>query len=217
MMHTLDEQITAIFTLPGAGALPGAVAGVPRLLAVIATVFSVGCSGYAALVHVHPKHPTKRKLSVFIHGLQTDTHRATIGQAVNGLKTIRHLAGPYAQIVVKAAREAHISPRLVAAVVHVENGGNFQGSSNRVSPAGAIGVMQLEPATAWDTLRVNPWNVRQNINGGARYLAMMLRQFHGNVQLALMAYNAGPGQIAQGGRPWAAVAYAQQVIRDAQA
>ena len=125
---------------------------------------------------------------------------------------VRRLAGPYAGMVLRAARRAHVPARLVAAVVRVENGGNFHGSATRVSSAGAIGVMQLEPATAWDTLRVNPWNPRQNIEGGARFLAMLLREFGGNVRLALMAYNAGPTWIAQGGRPEQAVAYAREVI-----
>ncbi|MBU2774290.1 transglycosylase SLT domain-containing protein [Acidithiobacillus ferrooxidans] len=125
---------------------------------------------------------------------------------------VRRLAGPYAGMVLRAARKAHVPARLVAAVVRVENGGNFHGSATRVSSAGAIGVMQLEPVTAWDTLRVNPWNPRQNIEGGARFLAMLLREFGGNVRLALMAYNAGPTWIAQGGRPEQAVAYAREVL-----
>ncbi|MCR1347507.1 transglycosylase SLT domain-containing protein [Acidithiobacillus ferrooxidans] len=125
---------------------------------------------------------------------------------------VRRLAGPYAGMVLRAARKAHVPARLVAAVVRVENGGDFHGSATRVSSAGAIGVMQLEPATALDTLRVNPWNPRQNIEGGARFLAMLLREFGGNVRLALMAYNAGPTWIAQGGRPEQAVAYAREVL-----
>ena len=125
---------------------------------------------------------------------------------------VRRLAGPYAGMVLRAARRAHVPARLVAAVVRVENGGDFHGSATRVSSAGAIGVMQLEPATAWDTLRVNPWNPRQNIEGGARFLAMLLREFGGNARLALMAYNAGPTWIAQGGRPEQAAVYAKEVL-----
>ena len=126
--------------------------------------------------------------------------------------SVQKLAGPYAHLVKVAAKKAHISASLVAAVVNVENGGNFQGSAHRVSSAGAIGVMQLEPTTAWDTLHVNPWNARQNIEGGARFLSMMLTEFNGNVRLALMAYNAGPTFIADGGRCTAAIAYAKKVL-----
>lgn len=127
-------------------------------------------------------------------------------------QTIQKLAGPYASLVIASARANHVSPALVAAVVQVENGGNFVGSATRVSSAGAIGVMQLEPKTAWDTLRVNPWQAASNIAGGARFLHELLERFHHNVRLALMAYNAGPTLIACGGRPAAAVWYANRVM-----
>lgn len=130
-------------------------------------------------------------------------------------RKLQQLAGPYAHMVKSAAKKVHVPPVLVAAVVYVENGGNFYGSANRVSSAGAIGVMQLEPSTAWGTLRVNPWIPKENIQGGAHFIAMLLKQFGGNQRLALMAYNAGPGAIASGFRPPMAVAYAQTVLRDA--
>jgi soluble lytic murein transglycosylase-like protein len=68
--------------------------------------------------------------------------------------------------VIEASKQAHVPSRLVTAVVQVENGGDFIGSAHRVSSAGAIGVMQLEPATAWGALHVNPWDVRENIEIG---------------------------------------------------
>ncbi len=126
---------------------------------------------------------------------------------------LRKLAGPYAVAVKKAAEKAHVPPKLVAAVAYVENGGDFHGSATRVSPAGAIGVMQLMPGTAWGFLHVNPWSVQQNIEGAAKYLAYLLHQFHGDQRLAVMAYNAGPTAIARGYRPLAAVTYAQEVLQ----
>ncbi|MHB1632401.1 MAG: transglycosylase SLT domain-containing protein [Acidithiobacillus sp.] len=183
-----------------------------RLLTVIATVFAV-----TAISGQHPSPTTEPRVAhpanlATLKDVRQVAARKDLAVRSNA---IHKLAGPYAHLVITAAHRSHVSPRLVAAVVQVENGGDFHGSATRVSSAGAIGVMQLEPNTAWNTLRVNPWNARQNIDGGARYLAMMLHQFHGNVRLALMAYNAGPTWIAQGGRPLAAVAYAQKVIRDA--
>jgi len=134
------------------------------------------------------------------------------GASPSHAKALHKLAGPYAVAVVRAARKAHVSPKLVAAVAYVENGGNFVGSATRVSSAGAIGVMQLMPGTAWGFLHVDPWNVQQNIEGAAKYLSYLLHQFHGNQRLAVMAYNAGPSAIAHGYRPQAAVAYAQEVL-----
>jgi soluble lytic murein transglycosylase-like protein len=63
-----------------------------------------------------------------------------------------------------------------------------------VSPAGAIGVMQLMPATA-RALAVDPWDPPQNIEGGAAYLRQQLDRFDGDLERALAAYNAGPGQV----------------------
>lgn len=184
----------------------------PKLLAVITAVFAVIAimgPSHSSMTKPPIQPANKKQLSRMIVSKISMDHKISVKVAV------RKLAGPYAHLVIVAAHKVHVPPRLVAAVIQVENGGNFHGSASRVSGAGAIGVMQLEPNTAWNTLRVNPWNARQNIDGGARYLAMMLHQFGGNVRLALMAYNAGPTWIANGGRPFAAEAYAKEVMRDA--
>lgn len=158
-----------------------------------------------------PSDGTQRTVPVFsANRIRT---RTTVSRALPPhWDQIRKLAGPFARTVLQAAKQAHISARLLAAVIQVENGGNFRGSDTRVSSAGAIGVMQLEPRTAWDVLRVNPWRPRQNILGGARYLKMLLRRFGGKARLALMAYNAGPTFVANGGRLTEANAYARKVL-----
>lgn len=89
-----------------------------------------------------------------------------------------------------AAAIANISPELVQAVAWCES----RMRDDAVSTAGAIGEMQLMPATAkW--LGVNPTDSQQNYLGGALYLARMLRRYGGDLQLALAAYNAGPSAV----------------------
>lgn len=126
---------------------------------------------------------------------------------------LRHWVGRWHKMVRVAAKKAKISPCLVAAVLHVENHGDIAGSAERVSPAGAIGPMQLMPNTAWNFLRVNPWNPSQNIQGGARYLAYLMHIFHDRLRLAIMAYNAGPTAIANHFYPQQSITYANQVLR----
>lgn len=139
--------------------------------------------------------------------------RTILGQyKANEIKVaVKKLAGMYADTVENAAKNAHVSPVLVAAVLHVESG-SYHNSAHLVSSSGAIGPMQLMPATAWDTLNVNPWNPVQNINGGARLLHKLISTFHGNTRLALVAYNAGPTITAAGHAPKHAWAYARTVL-----
>ncbi len=93
----------------------------------------------------------------------------------------------------KAAVRYRLPPELIKAVVKTES--DFQRKA--VSPAGAQGLMQLMPATARELGVIDPFDIDQNIQGGAQYLRRMLDQFNGNVHLALTAYNAGPGTVAR--------------------
>lgn len=100
-------------------------------------------------------------------------------------------------IVNQAAREYQVDPRLVNAVAQAESGGD----QSAVSPVGAIGVMQLMPETA-ASLGVDPYDEKQNVEGGAKYLREMLDEFGGDVRKAVAAYNAGPAAVrAYGGVP----------------
>ena len=96
----------------------------------------------------------------------------------------------YRPAVEAAAARYELSPAFLDAVARAESGYD----PDAVSPAGAIGVMQLMPATARD-LGVDPRDPRQNILGGAAYLRLLLDRFDGDIDRTLAAYNAGPGAV----------------------
>ena len=104
--------------------------------------------------------------------------------------------GDPALLIEQAARIHRLDPTLLKAVAWQESRGRMRA----ISPRGALGVMQLMPATASE-LGVDPRVMTDNIRGGAIYLRRQLDRF-GTVPLALAAYNAGPGAVLRyGGIP----------------
>ena len=91
----------------------------------------------------------------------------------------------------KAASTYGVSEKILKAVAKQESDFNL----TAVSKAGAMGVMQLMPATAKELGVADPFDAEQNIMGGAKLLAQNLKQFGGDLKLALAAYNAGPGAV----------------------
>jgi hypothetical protein len=119
---------------------------------------------------------------------QTLPAAAAGGSALSGV--------PYADLFTRAASRHGVDASLLAAVASKES--NFD--SRAVSPAGAQGLMQFMPATAAG-LGVNPLDPGSAIDGAARYLSSLTQQF-GSTDLALAAYNAGPGTVRRyGGIP----------------
>ena len=91
-------------------------------------------------------------------------------------------------ILLAAAQQYGVDPAIAQRVMHIESRGN----PNAVSPAGAIGAMQLMPETA-KGLGVDPYDPVQNVQGGVRYLAQMINEF--GPEYGPLAYNAGPGRM----------------------
>lgn len=115
-----------------------------------------------------------------------------------GYKAVRHL-------IREAATDHGLDYALLKAVIATES--RFDALA--VSPRGAVGLMQLMPATAErfgvkadgaQTLHQRLTDPRTNLQAGARYLAWLLRQFGGQTDLALAAYNAGEGAVQRAGR-----------------
>ena len=112
----------------------------------------------------------------------------------------------------RAAERYDLPASLIRAVVQAES--SYQ--VRAVSPAGAQGLMQLMPATAKELGVEDPFDIDQNIDGGAKYLRKMLDRFNGDVKLALSAYNAGPGAVAKfnGNVPYTETRhYVERVLR----
>jgi soluble lytic murein transglycosylase-like protein len=96
----------------------------------------------------------------------------------------------HAAVADHAARHA-LDPDLVRAVIRVESGWN----PRAVSRKGAMGLMQLMPATAAEYGVADPFNPTENIRAGVAYLRRLIDRFDGRTELALAAYNAGPGAV----------------------
>lgn len=128
-----------------------------------------------------------------ITGIRRYTSDAVSPMAAFGAPGQPVTSVPYAPLFNTAAARHGLDPRLLAAVAQVESGFNPQA----VSPAGAQGLMQFMPGTAAE-LGVDPWDPAQAIDGAARYLRTQLDTF-GRLDLALAAYNAGPGSVRRHG------------------
>lgn len=94
------------------------------------------------------------------------------------------------------AHEHGIRPDLVRAVIQVESAFNPRARSNK----GAMGLMQLMPATARQYGVVNAYNPAENVRGGVAYLRQLLDRYDNKEELALAAYNAGPGAVDRHGQ-----------------
>jgi soluble lytic murein transglycosylase-like protein len=104
----------------------------------------------------------------------------------------------YASLIEAAAQRNGVEPAVLHGLIQQESGFN----ANAQSSAGAAGLTQLMPGTAASMGVANPLNPAESIEGGARYLGQLMKQFGGNTTDALAAYNAGPGAVQRyGGVP----------------
>jgi soluble lytic murein transglycosylase-like protein len=127
----------------------------------------------------------------------------TTTYAVHGAAAIRTTTRPatsmrqrqFDHFIEQYAQSLGVSADLVRAVIQAES--NF--NPRAVSAKGAMGLMQLMPATARELGVSDPFHPEQNIRGGVTYLARLLAKYDQNVELALAAYNAGAGNVQRYG------------------
>jgi soluble lytic murein transglycosylase-like protein len=129
-------------------------------------------------------------------GAQTtyEVHGAASVKATIPL-SISDRSKPYDAAISDHARQQGVAEDLVRAVIQVESAFN----PNAVSHKGAMGLMQLMPATAQELGVRNPFDPEQNIRGGVKYLKQLLERYDNKVELALAAYNAGIGNVEKYG------------------
>jgi hypothetical protein len=117
------------------------------------------------------------------------------------LQHLQDVADEYGTEILRATLDTNVSPALVLAVIGIESAGN----SEAVSHAGAVGLMQLIPATAERFGVSDSTDPEQNIKGGVAYLDWLLREFDNDPLMVLAAYNSGEGAVRsnQGVPPYA--------------
>ena len=143
-------------------------------------------SGRTVLSNIRPTNPAK---------LTTYAVPATTGIR-STRPVLAERARAYDSLITEHSRTNGVRPDLVRAVMQVESGFNPLARS----PKGAMGLMQLMPATAKQYGVKNPFNPAENVRAGVAYLRELLDRYQNNEELALAAYNAGPGAVDKHGQ-----------------
>jgi soluble lytic murein transglycosylase-like protein len=141
-----------------------------------------------------PKDPSARTYAVGKIGANA-TVEANAPAQIRTTNAATARSARFDRMIEENAAAHGVSPHLVRAVIQQESGFNPSARSHK----GAIGLMQLMPATATELGVSDPYDPSENIRGGVQYLKGLLVKFAQNVELALAAYNAGPTAVTRYG------------------
>jgi soluble lytic murein transglycosylase-like protein len=204
-------ELDAAQAQTGASATAGAAGGGQATASDGASPMPAGGGGYPAALYsaaTYPSATATYPAAVTAYPSATATYPSTTAAAYPGTVTAYPGTvtesssgaggGAYAGLIDQAAARNGVEPAVLYGLIQQESG--FDPSAT--SGAGALGLTQLMPSTAASLGVTEPLDPAQSIEGGARFLGQLLRQFGGNVPEALAAYNAGPGAVQQyGGIP----------------
>lgn len=146
------------------------------------------------LVEVIRSSPSKPTSQATRESTSPKASRSAVSadQSASSSEERAKLYDPY---IAEAAKIYDLPEAFIRAVIKIES--NF--NPRAVSRAGAMGLMQLMPATAEHMRVEDPFDPRQNIMGGARYLRRLADRYDGDINLVLSGYHAGPGNVEKAG------------------
>jgi len=137
------------------------------------------------------KHFTGTILTLILSFLITATAEAGQSCATHNASDIKARASEYQTTINKYSKKYGVDSRIVTAIITTESCFKTKARSHK----NAVGLMQLMPKTAKRWGVSNRRSVDQNIRGGTRYIAHLIKRFNGDIKLAVAAYNAGEGNV----------------------
>lgn len=158
-------------------------------VALVAEPLTISSKSRSALFQSQTSILDTRAASQYSHSVRLQPPRAVVPGVGGTLAYGGGYSGPYLDVARSVASRHGVPTDLFLRLVQQESGWNARARSHK----GAIGLAQLMPGTA-RTLRVDPHDPVENLEGGARYLRQMYDKF-GSWRLALAAYNAGPAAV----------------------
>jgi hypothetical protein len=160
---------------------------------------------YGGINYAAPVGQIRQKMDNLEKSAQESRHEIVMGGPGPGSRGVKPLndqvrkqVAGHDDIIQRASQKYGVDANLIRGVIAQESEGKT-GATGRVAKSGqAMGLMQLMPETAQSLGVKDPYNPEQNIMGGTKYLAGLLKQYHGREDLALAAYNAGPDNVDKG-------------------